>query len=159
MTMAKSCQSTQKTREMLHKMTLIKKLYTVAISDTKVDKSTRTYYQQPIIVIHQLKHGRSEEHCFSQYRRHEQNLTQDEYPHDTEGVADVNASEKGHIAKSAEEDPSPDDMEDEKIVVVDGRWPRCRFCKSRRNKICCARRSRTFSCRVYCSSRGNKKVY
>jgi len=36
---------------------------------------------------------------------------------DTEGVAGLNASEKEHIDKSAEEDPCPDDMEDEKIVV------------------------------------------
>jgi len=31
----------------------------------------------------------------------------------------LNASEKEHIDKSAEEDPSPDDMGDEKIFVVD----------------------------------------
>jgi len=38
---------------------------------------------------------------------------QDEY------VAGLNASEKDHIDKSAEEDPCQNNMEDEKIVVVD----------------------------------------
>jgi len=45
-----------------------------------------------------------------------QSLMQDEY-HDTKDVADINASE--NFDKSAEEDPSPDGMKDQKIVVVD----------------------------------------
>jgi len=61
----KLCQSIQKTRKMLPKMTLVKKLHIVAISNAKVDEST---YQQPKIVLDQLKYGRSEEYCFSQHR-------------------------------------------------------------------------------------------
>ena len=47
-----------------------------------------------------------------------QSLMQDAY-HDTKGVANINASEKEHIDKSAEEDPPPDGMKDQKIFVFD----------------------------------------
>lgn len=73
---------------------------------------------------------------------------------DTEGVADINASEKKHNGKSAEEDPPSDDMEDEKIGVVSVKLQEIKYVQDdvvsiaqvKKIKRCMLKKMRVYNC-------------